>query len=73
MKKSSNSSLNNKRLEDMVRMAYDSRIGVGIYVIDAYMGRTIRTEYLHTFTTRTATDNNTFVLEVHEEDSDKRR
>ena len=57
----------------MVRLAYDSRIGDGIYVIDAYMGRTIRTEYLHTFTTRTATDNNTFVLYVHEEDSDKRR
>ena len=56
----------------MVRVAFNSNIGGGIYIIDAYMGRTIRTKYLHTFTTRTATDNNTFVLEVYEEDdSDK--
>ena len=57
----------------MVRVAVDSRIGGGVYVIDAYMGRTIRTQYLHTFTTRTATDNNTFVLEVYEDYTDKCR
>lgn len=38
----------------------------GIYILDCYMGRTVRSEYSHAITTRTATDNNTFVMMIYE-------
>lgn len=56
-----------QRLDDMIELAVKSRIGGGQYLLDCYMGRKIRTEYSHAITTRTATDDNTFVLEVYEE------
>ena len=36
------------------------------------MGRTIRQDYSHAITTRTATDDNTFVLDVYEDSCDER-
>jgi len=33
-------------------------------MLDCYMGRTIRTDVSLTITTRTATDNNVFILEI---------
>ena len=50
----------------MLRIAVMSDIRGGQYLLDCYMGRTIRKDYSHAITTRTATDNNTFVLEVDE-------
>ena len=50
----------------MLRKAVKAHIGGGKYLLDCYMGRTIRTEYSHTITARTATDSNTFVLEITE-------
>lgn len=45
-------------------------IGGGLYLLDCYMGRTIRQDYSHAITTRTATDSNTFVMIVYEEETD---
>ena len=59
-------SLKNIRLEAMLRDAAGSGLGGGVYLLDCYMGRQIRTEYSHAITTRTATDSNTFVMEVYE-------
>lgn len=59
-------SLNNIRLEAMLREAVGSGIGGGVYLLDCFMGRQIRTEYSHAITTRTATDSNTFVMEVYD-------
>lgn len=61
----------NSRLDDMLKVliggGYDGRV-----VLDCYMGRCIRENVCHTITTRTATDNNTWVCEIYEEeDSDK--
>lgn len=36
-------------------------------MLDCYMGRTIRSEVSHAITTRTATDNNTFIMEIEDE------
>lgn len=60
------------RLDPILKMAYDSG-KVGIFLLDCFMGRCIRTEYSHAITTRTATDDNTFVLEIYEADTDKHR
>ena len=60
-------STGNKRLDIMLAQAVRTHIGGGIYLLDCYMGRTIRTEYSHAITTRTATDDNTFVMEIEEE------
>lgn len=43
-----------------------SGLGEGQYLLDCYMGRTIRSDISHTITTRTAEDNNTFVMEINE-------
>lgn len=39
----------------------------GLYILDCYMGRQIRSDYSHAITTRTAEDANTFVMAVYEE------
>lgn len=52
----------------MLRKAYKSDLHRGRYLLDCYMGRCIREEYSHAITTRTATDNNTFVLEIDEDE-----
>ena len=62
--------MRNKRLEIMLAKAHNDGINAGIYLLDCYMGRQIRTEYSHAITTRTATDNNTFVMVVYDEHSD---
>lgn len=59
--------LNNRRLEEIVA---EKVVGAGLggrYLLDCYMGRCVRTRYSHTITTRTATDSNTFVIEVCED------
>ena len=56
----------NKRLEYMLGVFAKSGLGVGIYLLDCYMGRCIREDVSHTITTRTAEDSNTFVMEVEE-------
>ena len=56
--------MNNKRLEYM--LAKSIGLGGGIYLLDCFMGKMIRTEFSHTITTRTAQDNNTFVMEIYE-------
>lgn len=61
----------NKRLDIMLAEVVRSRIGEGRYLLDCFMGRKIRQEYSHAITTRTATDDNTFVLEIYEDDSDQ--
>ena len=61
------SSTGNARLDAMLRVAVESKLEEGIYLLDCYMGKQIRTEYSHTITTRTATDNNTFVMYVEED------
>ena len=53
----------------MIKALIYSRIGVGRVVLDCYMGRCIREDVCHTITTRIATDNNTWVAEIYEEDS----
>ncbi len=58
--------LNNKRLEEMLAKAVSQGLGGGRYILDCYMGRCIRKDYSHAITTRTATDSNTFVLEIYE-------
>ena len=58
-----------QRLDAMIELAIASRIGGGQYLLDCYMGKQIRTEYSHAITTRTATDDNTFVLEVYEDNN----
>lgn len=58
--------MTNKRLEDMLRKIVPSGIPEGLYLLDCFMGRTIRQDYSHAITTRTATDNNTFVMIVME-------
>lgn len=50
----------------MLRKIVPLNIRGGQYLLDCYMGRTIREDYSHAITTRTATDNNTFVLEVYD-------
>lgn len=52
----------------MMVKAVEADLRGGVYLLDCYMGQTIRTEFSHTITTRTPTDNNTFVLEVYESD-----
>ena len=64
--------LNNKRLEMMLEVAVKSDIRGGRYLLDCFMGRTIRQDYSHAITTRTATDDNTFVLDVYEDSCDER-
>lgn len=59
----------NKRLDAMLAIAVERQMGGGNYLFDCYMGRCIREEVSHTITTRTATDNNTFVLEVYEDNN----
>ena len=58
----------NRRLDDMlellIRGGYNGRV-----VLDCYMGRCIREDVCHTMTTRTATDSNTWVAEIYEEDN----
>lgn len=61
--------LKNKRLEAILREQVVGKIGGGWYLLDCYMGRCVRKTVSHTITTRTATDSNTFVLEVYEEGS----
>lgn len=56
----------NKRLEEMLHRVAESGLGEGLYLLDCYMGRTIRQDVSHTITTRTAEDSNTFVMEIHE-------
>lgn len=51
----------------MLKVAVNNNIGGGKYLLDCYMGREIRERWSHTITTRTATDNNTFVLEIYDE------
>lgn len=51
----------------MMAVVVKSDIRGGRYLLDCYMGRTIRSAFSHAITTRTATDNNTFVLEIDEE------
>ena len=58
--------MNNKRLELMLQQIVGMGLGGGLYILDCYMGRTVRSEYSHAITTRTATDNNTFVMEIYE-------
>lgn len=65
--------MRNARLEMMLAVAVKSGLRGGRYVLDCYMGRTIRSEWIHTITCRTATDNNTFVMEVYEEDNSPER
>ena len=54
----------------MLEIAVKTNIRGGRYLLDCYMGRTIREKYSHAITTRTATDNNTFVMEVYEDAED---
>ena len=58
--------LNNKRLEAILSVAASSELDCGLYILDCYIGRTIRKDYSHAITTRTATDSNTFVLEIND-------
>ena len=58
--------MNNKRLEQMLTRIVGMGLGGGIYLLDCFMGRCVRTEFSHTITTRTATDNNTFVMLIYE-------
>lgn len=58
--------MKNKRLEDMLRIAVMSDIRGGQYLLDCYMGRCIRKDFSHAITTRTATDNNTFVMIIED-------
>lgn len=50
----------------MLAKAVSQGLGGGRYILDCYMGRCIRKDYSHAITTRTATDANTFVLEIYE-------
>lgn len=60
--------LKNRRLEEIVAdKVVGAGLGGGRYLLDCYMGRCVRTQYSHTITTRTATDSNTFVIEVYED------
>ena len=56
----------NKRLEAMLHEVAVSGLGQGIYMLDCYMGRCIRKDVSLTITTRTAEDNNTFIMEISE-------
>ena len=58
--------LKNIRLEAMLRDVVSSGIRPGVYLLDCFMGRQVREEYSHAITTRTATDSNTFVMEVYD-------
>ena len=59
--------MKNKRLEWMLgEVLPKSGLGQGRYLLDLYMGRTIRSDVSHTITTRTAEDNNTYVMEIWE-------
>lgn len=58
--------MNNKRLEQMLTRVVGMGLCGGIYMLDCYMGRCVRSEFSHTITTRTATDNNTFVMMIYE-------
>lgn len=58
--------MNNKRLEEMLSRVVGMGLGGGMYLLDCYMGRQVRTDYSHTITTRTPTDNNTFVMVIYE-------
>ena len=58
--------MNNKRLEMMLSEVVAEGLGDGIYILDCFMGRQVRTDYSHAITTRTATDSNTFVMQINE-------
>lgn len=58
--------MNNKRLEQILTRVVGMGLCGGIYMLDCYMGRCVRSEFSHTITTRTATDNNTFVMMIYE-------
>lgn len=60
----------NKRLGQMLAVAVSSPPPPGLYILDCYMGRQIRSDYSHAITTRTAEDSNTFVLEIYEDMDD---
>jgi len=51
----------------MLKRVIDEQIGSGLYILDCFMGKQIRANYSHAITTRTATDDNTFVLEIYED------
>lgn len=55
------------RLDYMLKRVIDEQIGSGLYILDCFMGKQIRANYSHAITTRTATDDNTFVLEIYED------
>lgn len=56
-------------MDEMLEVAVKSHIGGGQFLLDCYMGKKIRTEYTNAITTRVSASNDTFVLEVYEEDS----
>lgn len=56
----------NLRLGQMLSVAVSCPPPSGLYVLDCYMGRQIRSEYSHAITTRTAEDANTWVMEIYE-------
>ena len=58
--------MNNKRLEEMLSRVVGMGLAGGYYLLDCYMGRCVREDFSHTITTRTATDNNTFVMVIYE-------
>ena len=58
-----------RRLDEMVEVAVKSRIRGGVYLLDCYCGKKIRSKYSNAITTRVSASNGDFVLEVYEEDS----
>lgn len=58
----------NKRLDAMIGVLVAGDYGSRV-VLDCYMGRCIREDICHTITTRTATDANTWVCEIYEDNS----
>lgn len=64
--------MKNKRLDAMLAKAIIGMPPPGKYLLDCYMGRCIRENISHTITARTATDSNTWVLIVSEENENGR-
>lgn len=56
------------RLDEMIDVAIKAAVPMGLYLLDCYMGKKVRSEYSHAITTRTATDDNTFVMEVEDKE-----
>lgn len=63
--------LNNKRLEITLGKAIRENLSGGVYILDCYNNAVVKNGVHPTITARTSASNNTFLLDIYEEDSNQ--